>query len=221
MTFQWTLVATIFYIEIAVCPPFIVSGHHDDSKSTDSNLFNQYHLNWTSLALDDPSQYFYTTNFKTEENEPLLEAPLLVTYSNDGTPDASNVLKRDKRQVDQRNKPVSGRKSRRKQRKEACRRRPMYVDFSEVGWNNWIVAPLGYQAFYCAGDCPHLLNDVHNATNHAIVQNLVNSVTPNKVQKACCVPTELSSISILYVDEYGKVVLKNYQDMVVEACGCR
>ena len=43
----------------------------------------------------------------------------------------------------------------------------------------------------------------------------------HNVPRACCVPTELSSISMLYIDEYDKVVLKNYHDMVVEACGCR
>jgi bone morphogenetic protein 2/4 len=35
------------------------------------------------------------------------------------------------------------------------------------------------------------------------------------------VPTELSPISMLYLDEYEKVVLKNYENMVVEGCGCR
>ena len=37
----------------------------------------------------------------------------------------------------------------------------------------------------------------------------------------CCVPTALSAISLLYVDDDDKVVLRNYRDMVVEACGCR
>lgn len=102
-----------------------------------------------------------------------------------------------------------------------CRRRPMYVDFTEIGWDDWIVAPAGYEAFYCAGDCPHYLPDNLNATNHAIVQNLVHSVDRRMAPKPCCVPTQLSPISMLYVDSDDKVVLKNYQDMVVEACGCR
>ncbi len=41
------------------------------------------------------------------------------------------------------------------------------------------------------------------------------------VFRSCCVPTELSPISMLYLDEYEKVVLKNYENMVVEGCGCR
>jgi len=85
----------------------------------------------------------------------------------------------------------------------------------------WIVAPDGYNAYYCQGDCNFPLAHHLNSTNHAIVQTLVNSVDPTAVPKACCVPTELSAISMLYLDEWDKVVLKNYQDMVVEACGCR
>ena len=83
-----------------------------------------------------------------------------------------------------------------------------YVDFAEVGWNDWIVAPPGYNAQVCHGDCPFPLADHLNATNHAIVQTMVNSVDPSAVPRSCCVPTELSPISMLYLDEYEKVVLK-------------
>ncbi len=59
-----------------------------------------------------------------------------------------------------------------------------------------------------------------NATNHAIVQTMVNGVNPSAVPKSCCSAVDHSSISMLYLDEYGKVQLKNYKDMVVESCGC-
>ncbi|KAM8945284.1 bone morphogenetic protein 2 [Pelodytes ibericus] len=135
--------------------------------------------------------------------------PLLVTFSHDGK--GHPLHKREKRQA---------RHRQRKRLKSSCRRHPLYVDFSDVGWNDWIVAPPGYHAFYCHGECPFPLADHLNSTNHAIVQTLVNSVNSN-IPKACCVPTELSPISMLYLDENEKVVLKNYQDMVVEGCGCR
>lgn len=139
--------------------------------------------------------------------------PLLVTYSHDGRGDAV-FHTREKRQA-------ALRKQRRKhQHKASCRRHDLYVDFSDVGWNEWIVAPPGYHAFYCQGECPFPLADHLNSTNHAIVQTLVNSVNSN-IPRACCVPTDLSPISLLYLDEYEKVILKNYQDMVVEGCGCR
>lgn len=105
--------------------------------------------------------------------------------------------------------------------RDPCRRQNLYVDFSDVGWNDWIVAPPGYQAFYCAGQCHFPLSDHLNVTNHALVQTLVNNVNKGAVPQVCCIPTELSPISLLYIDEHEKVVLKNYQDMVVEGCGCR
>ncbi|XP_018612437.1 bone morphogenetic protein 2 [Scleropages formosus] len=135
--------------------------------------------------------------------------PLLVTFSHDGK---GHVLHtREKRQA---------RAKQKKKHKANCRRHSLYVDFSDVGWNDWIVAPPGYHAFYCHGECPFPLADHLNSTNHAIVQTLVNSVNTN-IPRACCVPTDLSPISLLYLDEYEKVILKNYPDMVVEGCGCR
>ena len=65
------------------------------------------------------------------------------------------------------------------------------------------------------------LPDHLNGTNHAIVQTLVNGVNPSTVPKTCCVPTDLSPISMLHLNEYGKVILKNYPNMVAEGCGCR
>ncbi|XP_053138762.1 bone morphogenetic protein 2 [Hemicordylus capensis] len=135
--------------------------------------------------------------------------PLLVTFGHDGK--GHPLHKREKRQA---------KLKQRKRHKFNCKRHPLYVDFNDVGWNDWIVAPPGYSAYYCHGDCPFPLADHLNSTNHAIVQTLVNSVN-SKIPKACCVPTELSAISMLYLDENDKVVLKNYQDMVVEGCGCR
>lgn len=139
--------------------------------------------------------------------------PLLVTFGHDGRGHALTRRRRAKRSP--KHHPQRARK-----KNKNCRRHSLYVDFSDVGWNDWIVAPPGYQAFYCHGDCPFPLADHLNSTNHAIVQTLVNSVN-SSIPKACCVPTELSAISMLYLDEYDKVVLKNYQEMVVEGCGCR
>jgi hypothetical protein len=149
------------------------------------------------------------------------QRPLLVTYTDDGR--GKTAPSRTRRGAGGRSKRRKSRTHRRrmKGKHQQCRRHPLYVDFSDVGWNDWIVAPPGYQAYYCHGDCPFPLAHQLNTTNHAIVQTLVHSVNPKAVPKACCVPTELSPISMLYLDEYEEVVLKNYQDMVVEGCGCR
>ncbi|XP_029162747.1 protein decapentaplegic-like [Nylanderia fulva] len=146
-----------------------------------------------------------------------VEQPMLFTYTDDGRYEMANAEKI----MERRARRAALRKNRRKDGRENCRRHPLYVDFADVGWNDWIVAPPGYDAFYCHGDCPFPLADHLNSTNHAIVQTLVYSTKPSMVPKACCVPTSLSSISMLYLDEENKVVLKNYQDMAVLGCGCR
>ncbi|KAM7399308.1 hypothetical protein PAMP_018589 [Pampus punctatissimus] len=101
-----------------------------------------------------------------------------------------------------------------------CRRHPLYVDFNDVGWHKWIIAPSGYDAYFCLGECRFPLADHMNSSSHAMVQTLVNSVN-GAVPRACCVPTSLSPIALLYLDPQDRVVLKNYQDMSVEGCGCR
>ncbi|XP_015181595.1 PREDICTED: protein decapentaplegic-like [Polistes dominula] len=153
-----------------------------------------------------------------EETETwMLNRPTLLAYMDDGKFRVTS----GKEILDRRARRAALRKNRRKDGRENCRRHPLYVDFADVAWNDWIVAPPGYDAFYCHGDCPFPLADHLNSTNHAIVQNLVYSTKPSMVPKACCVPTALSSISMLYLDEENKVVLKNYQDMAVLGCGCR
>ncbi|XP_023717306.1 protein decapentaplegic [Cryptotermes secundus] len=157
-----------------------------------------------------------------DDREWLPKQPILFTYTDDGKNRpryGEEIVSRSKRASQSSKRAAQSRK--RKEGRENCRRYPLYVDFQDVGWNDWIVAPPGYDAFYCHGDCPFPLADHLNSTNHAIVQTLVNSVNPSAVPKACCVPTSLTSISMLYLDEESKVVLKNYQDMAVLGCGCR
>ena len=150
--------------------------------------------------------------------------PTLLTYTSDGQD--TNLHRRTRRSSNpgsrKRDTANSSRKKRRRKKKHRpCARHSLYVDFSDVGWNDWIVAPHGYDAFYCQGQCLFPLAEHLNATNHAIVQTLANSVNAMLVPRTCCVPTQLSSISMLYVDKHDLVVLKSYPSMVVDACGCR
>lgn len=102
-----------------------------------------------------------------------------------------------------------------------CRRTELLVNFNELNWQDWILAPSSYSAYQCQGECPNPLTSHFNTTNHAIVQSLINSVDPSLVPAPCCVPTEMESLAILYIDVEGKIVIKNYPDMEVLSCGCR
>ncbi|KAJ8673361.1 hypothetical protein QAD02_004623 [Eretmocerus hayati] len=103
---------------------------------------------------------------------------------------------------------------------KTCKLQTLYVSFKDLQWQDWIIAPDGYDAYYCSGECNFPLNAHMNATNHAIVQTLVHLWNPGKVPKPCCAPTKLSPISVLYFLDESNVILKKYKNMVVKSCGC-
>ncbi|KAH1013382.1 protein 60A [Dendroctonus ponderosae] len=105
--------------------------------------------------------------------------------------------------------------------RSSCQIKTLYINFKDLKWQDWIIAPEGYAAYFCHGECNFPVNAHMNASNHAIVQTLVHLMNPTKFPKSCCAPTRLSPISVLYfLDDYN-VVLKKYKQMVVKTCGCR
>ncbi|XP_026995120.2 bone morphogenetic protein 10-like [Tachysurus fulvidraco] len=113
-------------------------------------------------------------------------------------------------------------RTRRNAKGSPCKRTALYVDFKEIGWDSWIVAPPGFEAYTCHGECDYPLLPQVTPTKHAIIQTLLNLKSPQKVSRACCVPTKLEPISLLYENENGHVIFQHkYEGMVVAECGCR
>lgn len=102
----------------------------------------------------------------------------------------------------------------------SCQIQTLYVSFRDLEWQDWIIAPDGYGAFYCTGECNFPLNAHMNATNHAIVQTLVHLMSPLQVPKPCCAPTKMAQQAVLFFLEDNNVILKKYKNMIVKSCGC-
>ena len=34
-----------------------------------------------------------------------------------------------------------------------CCREKLYISFAEIGWDDWIIHPAGYDAYFCRGTC--------------------------------------------------------------------
>ncbi|KAM9464332.1 nodal homolog [Salvelinus alpinus] len=100
-----------------------------------------------------------------------------------------------------------------------CRKVDMWVDFDQIGWNEWIVYPKRYNAFRCEGECPTPVDESFSPTNHAYMKSLLRLYHPDRVGCTSCVPTRLSPLSMLYYGEED-VVLRHHEDMIVEECGC-
>uniref|UniRef100_A0A182J0T4 TGF-beta family profile domain-containing protein n=1 Tax=Anopheles atroparvus TaxID=41427 RepID=A0A182J0T4_ANOAO len=105
-------------------------------------------------------------------------------------------------------------------RLKSCQIQTLYVSFRDLNWQDWIIAPDGFGAFFCFGECNFPLNTHMNATNHALIQTLVHLMHPTRVPKPCCAPTKLNPISVLYHIDDANINLKKYKNMVVKNCGC-
>ena len=101
----------------------------------------------------------------------------------------------------------------------ACKLKKFYVDFRDVGLHNTIIAPKGYDMFFCKGTCSYPLES-EKSTLHAELQSLL-SIDPNSgVSDPCCVPGNLKSVNLLFFNNEGNIVLKNHPDMIATSCVC-
>lgn len=110
---------------------------------------------------------------------------------------------------------------RRNVKSEPCKRTPLFVDFRDIGWDKWIIQPLGYEAYECNGVCNPPMTSEVSPTKHAIVQSLLSVKSPERASRACCVPTKLEPISLLYHENEVVTFKHKYEGMVVAECGCR
>ncbi|KAL9979116.1 hypothetical protein ACROYT_G016728 [Oculina patagonica] len=96
---------------------------------------------------------------------------------------------------------------------DACRKVDMFVNFADIGLYDTIIAPPGFKAYQCKGKC--------SPTNHSLLKALIEKKNGIKTNdEACCVPTKLKPLFVLFMGENNKVVLRMVNDMIVEECGC-
>lgn len=113
------------------------------------------------------------------------------------------------------------RRRKRKAEREYCRRTSLKVNFKDIGWDSWIVAPPEYDAFECRGQCYHPLTDEMTPSKHALIQTLVNIRDSKKANMACCVPIKLDPITVMYQEDGRLTIRYLYEEMKVAECGCR
>jgi bone morphogenetic protein 7 len=98
---------------------------------------------------------------------------------------------------------------------KSCQIQTLYVSFKDLKWQDWIIAPDGYGAFYCSGECNFPLNAHMNATNHAIVQTLVHLMHPTKVRRRKYIKLEDSQIQLFF--RFPNLVARQ-QNLVPSLC---
>lgn len=101
-----------------------------------------------------------------------------------------------------------------------CCKQPFYVSFEKLGWKEWIIAPAGYYANYCKGECGHHRTPDTYVTYHTHVIEQFRKNYHLSGMQPCCAPLKFSSISLIYYDLDHNVIKRDLPKMVVDECGC-
>jgi hypothetical protein len=129
--------------------------------------------------------------------------PFLVVHTDPGAP------KRTKRHALE----CSG------QVRQCCKQR-FFVNFTEIGWSDWIIKPSGYYANYCRGTCgAHRTPDTFlNYHTHVMERYRLRNRLAGL--QSCCSPVRFSPISLIYYDRDSNLVKQDLPKMSVDECGC-
>lgn len=102
-----------------------------------------------------------------------------------------------------------------------CCKEQMYVSFKELGFEDWIIAPSGYNANYCRGSCEslYLTPDSFNNVYSRILEEMKRNQLGTGLRH-CCAPTQYKSLDIFYLDHTISLIKRSIPKMVVEDCGC-
>ena len=109
-----------------------------------------------------------------------------------------------------------------------CCRDNMVVNLRELEGFNFILEPTEFNAYMCRGRCPARYRPM---TDHSLLQSLMHiknqqddavEFGSNKVKRPCCVPSKLSSLPILHLDEKNPSKLKvtTWKSVIVTECAC-
>ncbi|XP_035214218.1 inhibin beta chain-like [Stegodyphus dumicola] len=101
-----------------------------------------------------------------------------------------------------------------------CCRQNLYVSFEDLGWSDWIIAPKGYYANFCMGNCKGPRSYDSFPTFHTHVIEEYRSRNPYASIHPCCAPTRLSPMSLIYFDPDLNIIKTDLPKMIVEDCGC-
>ncbi|XP_018327443.1 bone morphogenetic protein 2 isoform X2 [Agrilus planipennis] len=96
---------------------------------------------------------------------------------------------------------------------DSCNKKPLFINFEEIGWSNFIIEPRGFMANICSGTCslgsPNFINYVKLLNGLRILEH-VN-----------CVPDQLDFLTLMFYDSSYNIVIKKYRNMIVRTCVCK
>ncbi|KAL3289750.1 hypothetical protein HHI36_023147 [Cryptolaemus montrouzieri] len=104
-----------------------------------------------------------------------------------------------------------------------CCREMLYVSFADVGWDDWIIKPKGYNAYFCRGSCSTPTSLTLSASEHnGMIQKLIyGRGKKNRPElTTCCAATQFQPLQLVYMDNNKTLTTKLLSNMIVDSCGC-
>ncbi|XP_050419070.1 inhibin beta B chain [Patella vulgata] len=83
----------------------------------------------------------------------------------------------------------------------SCCTQPLYVNFTEIGWSDWIIYPQGFTTGTCTGSC----------------WNGRNSLPGSLV----CSPSETGALTVVYYASDNIIIRRTIPDVIDAACACQ
>lgn len=137
-------------------------------------------------------------------NSPNLSRPFLVIYTD------PNIIKRVRRHTRDCSAAADGQ----------CCKQKFFVSFAELGWEDWIIAPHGYYANYCQGNCNGFRSPDYMQSYHSHVIEEYRKMNRLTGMQPCCTPLRFSSMSLIYYEDDTKIIKRDLPKMIVDECGC-
>ncbi|KAF7990098.1 hypothetical protein HCN44_009087 [Aphidius gifuensis] len=105
--------------------------------------------------------------------------------------------------------------------KGLCCKEKFYVSFAKLGWDDWIIAPQGYYANYCRGECTIGYRTPDTFLNYYThVMDEYKKIDKLAGMQPCCAPVKFSSMSLIYYGPDSNIIKRDLPKMVVDECGC-
>ncbi|KAG8239780.1 hypothetical protein J437_LFUL019323 [Ladona fulva] len=55
-----------------------------------------------------------------------------------------------------------------------CCRESLYISFAEIGWDDWILQPPGYHAYFCKGSCSVASSITQSGSHYSSIMQVIN-----------------------------------------------
>lgn len=100
---------------------------------------------------------------------------------------------------------------------ERCCRFPLTINFTDIGWGDWVIAPLSYQAYYCEGSCPRNYKVAHR---YARIKSIMRDLNPSTPLSVNCLATRMGHLHIAHFNSNNEQVVSVFENMFPEQCMC-